>query len=52
MTFQYEIEKLKVQCDESLYLSLSVENVAEALILADMHSAEQLKTTAIEYINA
>lgn len=38
-------------CEEALCNSLSVENVADTLILADLHSAEQLKAQAIDFIN-
>lgn len=38
-------------CEEALCNSLSVENVADVLILADLHSAEQLKAQAIDFIN-
>ena len=38
-------------CEEALCNSLTVENVSEVLILADLHSAEQLKAQAIEFIN-
>lgn len=48
---QYALERLKVMCEEALCNSLSVENVAETLILADLHSAEQLKAQAIDFIN-
>ena len=41
----------QVMCEEALCNSLSVENVSEVLILADLHSAEQLKAQAIEFIN-
>ena len=43
--------RLKVMCEEALCNNLSVENVSEVLILADRHSAEQLKAQAIEFIN-
>ncbi|GAU98840.1 hypothetical protein RvY_09930 [Ramazzottius varieornatus] len=49
---KYELDRLKVQCEESLWTNLSVEHVSDVLILADMHSAEQLKTASIEYINS
>ncbi|CAG0892273.1 unnamed protein product [Cyprideis torosa] len=49
---KYALERLKVMCEESLSGSLSVENVSDILILADLHSAEQLKTQAIDFINA
>ncbi|KAK2868847.1 hypothetical protein Q7C36_000718 [Tachysurus vachellii] len=48
---KYALERLKVMCEEALCNSLSVENVADILILADLHSAEQLKTQAIDFIN-
>lgn len=48
---QYALKRLKVMCEEALCNSLSVENVADTLILADLHSAEQLKAQAIDFIN-
>ncbi|XP_051966828.1 speckle-type POZ protein-like B isoform X3 [Xyrauchen texanus] len=48
---KYALDRLKVLCEEALCNSLSVENVADILILADLHSAEQLKTQAIDFIN-
>ena len=38
-------------CEEALCSSLTVENVSDVLVLADLHSAEQLKTHAIDFIN-
>jgi len=38
-------------CEESLCSGLSVENAADVLILADLHSADQLKAQAIDFIN-
>lgn len=51
LPLQYALERLKVMCEEALCNSLSVENVADTLILADLHSAEQLKAQAIDFIN-
>lgn len=48
---QYALERLKVMCEDALCNSLSVENAAEILILADLHSADQLKTQAVDFIN-
>ncbi|KAL4608997.1 speckle-type POZ protein-like A [Arapaima gigas] len=48
---KYALERLKVMCEEALCSSLSVENVADLLILADLHCAEQLKAQAIDFIN-
>jgi len=49
---KYDLERLKMMCEESLCATLSNETAAEILILADMHSAHQLKIHAIEYINS
>ncbi|XP_049995840.1 speckle-type POZ protein-like isoform X2 [Alexandromys fortis] len=48
---KYALERLKVMCEEALCSSLSVDNVADTLVLADLHSAEQLKAQAIDFIN-
>lgn len=49
--FQYALQRLKVTCEESLCTNLAVDNVAEILILADLHNADQLKEMAIDFIN-
>lgn len=38
-------------CEEALCTGLSTENAAETLILADLHTANQLKAQAIDFIN-
>lgn len=48
---KYDLERLKVMCEEALCSNLSVESAADVLILADMHSAQQLKAHAIDFIN-
>lgn len=48
---QYDLERLKVLCEESLCNNLTVDNSAEVLTLADMHSAVQLKAYALDFIN-
>lgn len=48
--FQYNLERLKVQCEEVLASRINTENACETLILADMYNAEQLKTHAMEFI--
>ncbi|ROT64691.1 hypothetical protein C7M84_017365 [Penaeus vannamei] len=48
---KYALERLKVMCEEALCTNLSIENAADVLILADLHSADQLKAQAIEFIN-
>src|SRR5699024_6423095 len=49
--FQYQVDHLKALCEGSLITKLTPETVANYLVIADMHSAEQLKASAIEYIN-
>ena len=39
-------------CEEALCSSLTVENAADVLVLADLHSAIHLKTQAIDFINS
>ena len=48
---KYALERVKVTCEDALCGNLSVENTAEILILADLHSADQLKTQAVDFIN-
>lgn len=48
---QYALERLKVMCEEALCTNLSIDNAADTLILADLHSADQLKAQAIDFIN-
>lgn len=38
-------------CEEALCVNLSVETAADTLILADLHSADQLKAQTIDFIN-
>ncbi|XP_021917438.1 speckle-type POZ protein B isoform X2 [Zootermopsis nevadensis] len=48
---KYALERLKVMCEEALCTNLSIENAADILILADLHSADQLKAQSIDFIN-
>uniref|UniRef100_A0A915D2D2 Speckle-type POZ protein n=1 Tax=Ditylenchus dipsaci TaxID=166011 RepID=A0A915D2D2_9BILA len=48
---KYQLERLKVMCEQALCLSLTNDNACETLILADLHSAEHLKMQSIEFIN-
>lgn len=52
LLLQYNLDRLKLMCEEALCHSLTDDNAAETLILADLHSAEQLKSITIDYINA
>ncbi|MEJ1288601.1 hypothetical protein NN561_019634 [Cricetulus griseus] len=49
---KYGLERLKVMCEDVLRMDLSVENAAHTLFLADLHSAGQLKTKALDFITA
>ena len=48
---KYCLERLKVQCEEALCTTIDRDNVADTLILADLHSATQLRQQAIDFIN-
>lgn len=48
---KYCLERLKVQCEEMLCTTIDRDNVADILILADLHSATQLRQQAIDFIN-
>ncbi|XP_038959856.1 TD and POZ domain-containing protein 1-like [Rattus norvegicus] len=47
---KYGLEDLKVMCVDALCRNFSVENAAHTLILADLHSTEQLKTQFLDFI--
>jgi len=38
-------------CEESLCTGLQIDTASDVLILADLHSADQLKAQAIDFIN-
>ncbi|XP_044736264.1 speckle-type POZ protein-like isoform X2 [Chrysoperla carnea] len=48
---KYDLKRLKKLCEKELCTSLTIENAAETLILADIHNADQLKAEAIYFIN-
>ena len=48
---KYCLERLKVQCEETLCTTIDKDNVSDTLILADLHSATQLRQQAIDFIN-
>lgn len=48
---KYCLERLKVQCEETLCTTIDRDNVADTLILADLHCATQLRQQAIDFIN-
>ncbi|KAJ4788486.1 BTB/POZ and MATH domain-containing protein 2 [Rhynchospora pubera] len=46
---RYALEKLKVQCQQRLFMALSIETVLTTLILAERHSAPWLKEKCLEF---
>ena len=48
---KYQLNYLKAVCEENMFNRFTIDNVAEYLVLADVHSASQLKQLAIDYIN-
>jgi len=49
---KYQLDRLKVMCEEALASNLTVENVASILIIADMHNAAQLKKIALHFCSS
>ncbi|CAG5131835.1 unnamed protein product [Candidula unifasciata] len=49
---KYALDRLKVMCEEALCSNLTIENVCDILVLAELHSAKQLKTHSIDFINS
>ncbi|KAL5510498.1 hypothetical protein EMCRGX_G006055 [Ephydatia muelleri] len=47
----YVLDRLKVMCEVALCANLNIENVSDTLVLADLHSATQLKAMCIDFIN-
>ncbi|VDO05884.1 unnamed protein product [Rodentolepis nana] len=47
---KYQLERLKAMCEEELVYHLTVDSACDILSLADIHSAEQLKTHALDFI--
>jgi len=48
---KYELKRLKSLCEHSLCGSLSTHNACDILVHSDLHSAEQLKSHCISFIN-
>ncbi|XP_065838694.1 speckle-type POZ protein B-like [Oscarella lobularis] len=49
---KYQLDRLRLMCEETLCSNLNSENAADVLVLADRHSGSQLKSIAIDYINS
>ncbi|GBN24321.1 TD and POZ domain-containing protein 1 [Araneus ventricosus] len=48
---KYEVASLKKKCVSFLKTNLSISNVCEALVLADMHQDGDLKTAVLDFIS-
>lgn len=48
---KYALDRLKALCEESLCNNMDIDNVVDTLVLADLHSASQLKSQAMDFIN-
>ncbi|CAI4231479.1 unnamed protein product [Auanema sp. JU1783] len=48
---KYQLDRLKVMCEQSLCSALTADNACVTLVLADLYNAEQLRNHAINYIN-
>lgn len=51
-TDKYGLERLKVLCKVALCKDLSLETAAHTLVMADLHSAGQLKTQVLDFITS
>jgi len=47
---KYQLDHLKLMCEEVLCRNVKVENVVDVLVLADKHNANQLKTVCLKFI--
>lgn len=47
---KYQLSELKEICEETLSANLSVDNSLECLLMADLHNASELKTSAVKFI--
>ena len=48
---KYELMGLKEDCEHAIAANLTIENAAEILVLAHLHSATKLKPKVIDFIN-
>ena len=47
---KYQLSELKEICEETLCDNLTVDTCLECLVLADLHTAEDLKQAAIKFV--
>ncbi|XP_032752881.1 TD and POZ domain-containing protein 2-like [Rattus rattus] len=47
---KYDLQGLKIMCEDALCRNLSVKNSVPTLILADLHNTEHLKTKPMDFI--
>ena len=49
---KYNIQRLKNICEQAICENIEVANAAEALVLAYLHEAKNLKTVAIDFVTS
>jgi speckle-type POZ protein len=47
---KYNIPRLKTLCEDAICSSIEVSNAADALVLAHMYEAKNLKATAVDFV--
>ena len=48
---QYQFDSLKSICEESLSQGLTIDSALKLLVLSDMHNADKLKSSCLEFIS-
>ncbi|XP_011877875.1 PREDICTED: speckle-type POZ protein A-like [Vollenhovia emeryi] len=48
---KYALKRLKLLCEKALYNTLTRENAADMLILADLYCSDQLKSKVLDFMN-
>lgn len=48
---KYALQDLKAMCEEALIANRSVQTAVKTLVMAELHSAKQLKVQTIKFIN-
>mmetsp|Transcript_22167 Transcript_22167/g.28738 ORF Transcript_22167/g.28738 Transcript_22167/m.28738 type:complete len:350 (+) Transcript_22167:75-1124(+) len=49
---KYNLQSLKMECEEAIFLQIDSQNAAETLLSAHLHGSDFLKNSACEYISA
>ncbi|KAJ4772720.1 BTB/POZ/MATH-domain protein [Rhynchospora pubera] len=49
---RYDLERLKLMCEDLLYKNLDVSTVASTFVLAEQHSCKQLKAQCVQFMSS